>query len=383
MIPRLLIPRSVAALFVALLLLSSCAKKSAQQAGGFKPPPMPVEVAEVRPHTVRDEFKALGNIESDEIIQVVSELNGIVVAVPFAEGRPVAKGTLIARLDDREIRAEADRAQALREQAAANAERAEKLFEQRAISSQELDNSRANLKVAQATEALAKARLAKTRITAPFSGVIGTRRVSPGAYLKSGDVITDLARVDEMKVTFSAPERFMGEMERGGQVTVTTPAYPSETFPGRVSVVNPIVDPQTRTVQLVARIPNRGDKLRPGMSANVAVTFSERQHALTVPDEAVFGEGGQSFVYVVKPDSTVTRAAIELGTRDSSSVEVVGGLKAGDLVVSAGHQKLFEGAKVMPVSSSAAPDATGPAPGAQPAAPRAAKVGGKASGKTR
>jgi membrane fusion protein, multidrug efflux system len=357
MLRRLLLP------FIALALVSSCAGKKAGGQAGFKMPPMPVEVAEVRPQTVRDEFHALGTIESDEIIQVVSELNALVVAIPFREGGPVARGTLIARLDDREIKADADRAEALSEQAAANAKRAEKLFETSAISSQELDNSRATSKVARANEAVAKARLAKTRIVAPFAGVVGTRRVSPGAYLKSGDVITDLARVDDMKVTFSAPERFLGEMQRNDVVTITTPAYPDQAFAGRVSVVNPMVDPSTRTVQFVARIPNRGGKLRPGMSANVAVTFSERASALTVPDEAVFAEGNQSFVYVVKPDSTVTRTAIMLGTRDSARVEVVSGLESGAVVVRAGHQKLFDGAKVMPVPAgdASAPGAGGPA----------------------
>lgn len=372
MTPRL--RRSTAWLLVLLpsLSLTACAKKQGLQ--GFKPPPMPVEVAEVRPKVVRDAFRALGTIESDDIIQVVSELSAIAVSVPFAEGRPVGRGALLAKLDDREIRAEAQRAEAQREQAASSASRAEKLFEQKAISSQQVDDARAALKVAHANEALAKARLAKTRITAPFAGMVGTRRISPGAYLKSGDVITELARVDEMKVTFSAPERFLGELKPGAAVVVSTPAYTGRDFPGRVSVVNPIVDPNTRTVQLVARVPNRDGLLRPGMSANVSVVFSERAQALTVPDEAVFAEGTQSFVYVVKPDSMVTRTAIGLGTRDSASVEVTHGLEAGALVVTAGHQKLFEGAKVMPIpqgGTMGGPGAGAPAaggPGAKPAA---------------
>lgn len=392
MTPRPLVSRALILLFLPFVLTTSCAKKKAGGPGGFQMPPMPVEVAEVRPQIVRDEFRALGTIESDEIVQVVSELNALVVAVPFTEGGSVARGTLIARLDDREIRAEADRAAALSEQAAANAQRAEKLFQQNAISSQELDNSRASSKVARANEAVAKARLAKTRIVAPFGGVVGTRRVSPGAYLRSGDVITDLARVDDMKVTFSAPERFLGAMQRNDVVTITTPAYPNEAFAGRVSVVNPIVDPVTRTVQLVARIPNRKGLLRPGMSANVAVTFSERPSALTVPDEAVFAEGNQSFVYVVKPDSTVARTAIQLGTRDSARVEVVMGLVSGALVVRAGHQKLFDGAKVMPVpAGGGAPGAAGGAAGAnaegagaKPAKDgKVASTGSSGSGKTR
>jgi membrane fusion protein (multidrug efflux system) len=310
---------------------------------------MPVEVSDVRPQVVRDQFRALGSIESDDIIQVVSELNATVTRLPFVEGSPVGAGDLIAQLDDRAIRAEAERADAQRDQARANLDRAQALFDQRAVPQQGLDDARTAFKVAEANASLARTRLDKTRIRAPFAGVIGTRRVSVGAYLREGDVITELARVDEMKVTFSAPERFLSALRPGVAVEVTTPALPGEGYRGRLSVVNPIVDPQSRTVELVARIPNPGRRLRPGLSANVAVTFAERQKALAVSDEAVFAEGDQSFVYVVQPDSTVAKTPVRLGTRDSMRVEIVAGLEPGQRVVRAGHQKLFPGAKVMPV----------------------------------
>jgi membrane fusion protein, multidrug efflux system len=161
--------------------------------------------------------------------------------------------------------------------------------------------------------------------------------------------------VDEMKVTFTAPERFAKELKPGVAVEIETPAFRGERFAGRLSVVDPLVDPNTRTLRLVARIPNRGRRLRPGMSADVYVTLAERSQALSVPDEAVFAEGNQNFVYVVKADSTVTRAAVELGTRDSMQVEVVKGLSPGVRVIKAGHQKVFEGAHVMPIPSGGAP----------------------------
>jgi len=336
------------ALAVAAVTLAGCAGQKA--GGGFQMPPSPVEVAEVGAQTVRDRFQALGSLEADEIIQVVSELNALVVSLPFTEGSAVAEGALIAQLDDREIRAAAERAEAQRELAASNAERAQALFDQNAISTQELDNARTSLKVAEADEAVAKARLTKTRIVAPFAGLIGRRRVSIGAYLQSGDIITELARVSQMRVAFSAPERYLPHLHRGGAVELFTPAFPGRTFHGEVSVVDPIVDPNTRTVQIIARVPNPERLLRPGLSADVAVTLGERSKALVVPDEAVFAEGNQMFVFVVNPDSTVARTAVVLGTRDSARVEVLEGLADGAVVVRSGHQKLYDGAKVMPVS---------------------------------
>ncbi len=188
--------------------------------------------------------------------------------------------------------------------------------------------------------------------------------MSPGQYLRAGDEITELARVDEMKVVFAAPERYVGEIRRRGAVSVTTPAYPAETFEGQIDVVDPIIDPQTRTVVFVAKIRNRDRMLRPGMSADVTVTFAERPNALSVSQEAVFAEGEGRFVYKVNDDSTVARVAVQLGTRDSMQVEVVSGLDPGSRVVRAGHQKLYPGAKVMPVG----PGMGGPGgPGGAPA----------------
>jgi membrane fusion protein (multidrug efflux system) len=200
--------------------------------------------------------------------------------------------------------------------------------------------------------------------------------VSPGAYLSVGQQITEVAAIDEMKITFSSPERYLAQLRRGAAVQITSTAYPNDLFSGTISVVDPLIDPVSHTVQLEARIPNRAHKLRPGMSADVTATLGERPHALIVPDEAVFGEGNQNFVYVVKPDSTVTRQAVVLGARDSARAEIVSGVKEGDQVVRAGYQKLFEGAHVMPVPPGGvdASAGAGGAPGGAGAAPGGAKA---------
>ncbi len=380
-------------LIVALLLLSgaslsSCGQKAQGQGGrgargpgkgggGFQMPPMPVEVASVQPERVRQQFRALASVEADESIEVTSQVSGVVKSLPFMEGQRVGAGALLARLDDSEELAAAQRGTAEREQAEANAGRAEKLAEQQVISQAELDAVRAQLKVAQANEAEALAKFEKTRIRAPWPGIVGRRRVSPGAYLRPGDVITEVARVGEVKVRFAAPERYATDLKRGVDVEATTPAFPDGLFKGKVSVVDPIVDPETRTIQIVARLPNPQGKLKPGMSANVSVTLSERPAALVVPDEAIFAEGSQHFVYVVRPDSTVARTAIQTGLRDSARVEVVAGLTAGQQVVSAGHQKLFDGARVMPIPAGAMEGQGGAGPGG---APGGAGAGGGAAG---
>ncbi len=332
-------------LHAALLAAASCGPKG----GGFQMPPVPVEVTQVKSEAVRDRFRALGSVEASEIVKVVSEINAVVREFPFAEGQAVHKGQLLAQLDDVEIGAEALRAEALRDQAKANHDRVQQLYEQKAAAPQELDDASAALKVAEANARLAQSRLSKTRIASPFDGVVGRRLVSRGAFLRVGDPITEVAAIDRVKISFAAPERFTSQLRAGSKVEITTAAYPGQVFFGRVDVVDPILDPATRTVQLVATAPNPGRRLRSGMSANVSATLSERPDALTIPDEAVFAQGEQNFVYVVKPDSTVARQAIVIGSRDSARVEVAQGLKVGDRVVQAGYQKLFDGARVMPI----------------------------------
>ncbi len=347
----------VAVVAIAGALAAGCAKKEA--GGGFSMPPMPVEVAIVQEGPVTDRFTAVGSIEAGEAIVVVSEIDAAVVSLPFAEGQAIKAGGLIAQLDDAELSAQVARAEALRDQQRITFERVKAVVDQGAGAPQDLDDAAAALKVAEANLAVAQAKLAKTKITAPFAGILGARRVSPGAFLRGGTAITDLAQIKQIRVTFTAPERFLSKLKHGATVKVATTAYPDHELIGTIDVIEPQLDAGTRSARIVARVDNPGELFRPGMSADVAVVLNERGQALTVPSEAVFVEGQQAFVYVVGPDSVVVRTPVELGTRLTDAVEVQSGLESGVQVVKAGHQKLFPGAKVMPI--------TGRGPGQPPA----------------
>jgi membrane fusion protein (multidrug efflux system) len=344
-------------LVLGLALLAGCAKEEA--GGGFSMPPMPVEVAVVTEGPVVDRFTGVGSIEAGEEITVVSEIDALVVKLPFVEGQAIRTGGLIAQLDDAELRAQVARAEALRDQQQITFDRVKAVVDQGAGAPQDLDNAAATLKVAEANLDVALAKLSKTRITAPFDGILGTRRVSPGAFLRAGTTITDLAQIHRIKVTFTAPERFLGRLLHGARVSVSTTAYPDHVFTGAIDVIEPQLDASTRSARILARVDNPEQLFRPGMSADVSVVLGERSQALTVPSEAVFVEGQQAFVYVVGPDSVVVRTPLTLGTRLPHLVEVLSGLESGAMVVRAGHQKLFPGAKVMPIT----PEGPGGPPG--------------------
>ena len=314
-------------------------------------PPMPVEVSPVTVQTVEDKFEAVGTIEALEAVTVVGEIDATVKALPFNEGGFIGRGELIAQLDDSQLAAEVARAEALRAQSKSTYDRIQTIVEQGAGAPQDLDDAAAALKVADANLALAKARFDKTRITAPFEGIIGARKVSVGTFLRAGQPVADLANIDAIRVTFSAPERFLSRLTQGATVAVSTTAFSGNELRGEIIVIEPMIDPATRSARVLARVQNLGRKFRPGMSANISAVLSQHPNALTIPNEAIFGGGNQSFVFVVKPDSTVTRVALTLGTRTPDMVEVLNGLQAGMVVVRAGHQKLFEGGKVNPVSA--------------------------------
>jgi membrane fusion protein (multidrug efflux system) len=336
-----------AAISVVLFVLS-CSKQEAGS-GQYARPAMPVETAPVKVQTVTNEFEAVGSFEADEVVTIVSEIDGKVLNLPFEEGKRINKGQLIAKLDDSQLAAEVARAEALRDQSKVTYGRIKTVVDQKAGTVQDLDNAAAELKVAEANLALAKARFAKTRIVAPFDGRIGVRHVSVGTFLRAGQKIAEVANLDNMRVSFPVPERYLNQLKRGGKVLVSTSAHPQEQETGQIIAIEPVVDPDTRNGHVIARVPNQKQNFFPGMSANISTVLYERDDALTIPSEAVFANGNQSYVYLVNQDSTVSQVEVKLGTQLSDVVEIDSGLAAGSIIVKAGHQKLYNGAKVMPL----------------------------------
>lgn len=365
-----------------IAFLSGCSQGDVEGGGGgggaFEFPPTAVEVAPVESGAVENVFETIGTLQAGETVTIVSEIDAIAVRFPFREGDPIEKGDPIALLDDAELSADLARVAALRDQRKASHDRVVRVVEQGAASPQDLDDATAALRVAEADVALARARLNKTRITVPFSGVVGPREVSPGAFLRAGQPITQLAQVSELKVVFSVPERYAGELTRGAEVTVSTTAYPGYQLTGRVDVVDPILEAATRTVRVIARVQNPDGRFLPGMSANVRAVLSSRDSALTIPSEAVFAQGDQFFAYTVQEDGSVAQVPLRLGVRLARTVEILDGLQAGDQVIRAGHQKLFPGSKVFAVNSQNETVPTGgdkAASAATGAAPEAAGTG--------
>ena len=369
--PYLWAQRSPVALFTcAILLLAGLFLSCGDGSKAKGPPdfPVPVELATVHPEDIRDVLSLVGTLQANESVLLKPEIEGQIASIPFKEGQKVSPGELLVQLDDRETAASLQEAQADLSYARAEHARRQNLFAQRVVSKQELERARADMDRLAAHVEVMRARLAKTRITAPFAGIVGARRVSPGQVVKVGEELVNLEAMDPLKLEFEMPERYLPRIAVGQAVDLKVTAFPDRKFTGELYFIDPRVSQTNRSLKAKARVPNAEGLLRPGMFANVELLIQEKIGAVTIPEQALVPQGGQQFVFRVKPDSRVELVPVETGIRHEGIVEIVAGLSAGDRVVSAGQQKIGPGSKVMPFGTpppSAAPSGDGP-PGKTP-----------------
>jgi membrane fusion protein, multidrug efflux system len=302
-----------------------------------------------------------------------------VTQLNFRDGERVRRGQLLVQLDDQLPLAQVQQAQAELSIAQANHKRNQELVAQNFISQRSVDESAANLQVAQAKLALARATAARLRIVAPFDGIAGIRNISVGDYLKDGADIVNIEDMDAIFVDFRLPERFQTKVQRGQTAFVDLDALPGRKYAALVQAIDPLVDANGRSVGIRACIDNRQLTLRPGMFARITAVFGERDNARVVPEEAIVPQGGRQFVIrlVDGPDQDTKlaqRVEVKVGIRRPGRVEITDGLKPGDLVVTAGQQRVQKDA--MPVRVVDLNRATS---GAQPGTP-AAEAGTAAAG---
>ncbi|NJD25149.1 MAG: efflux RND transporter periplasmic adaptor subunit [Betaproteobacteria bacterium] len=354
--------------------------------GGGKPaggPPgafaVAVEVARAAPVDFADEAAAVGTLKSNESVVLRPETAGRIAAINFRDGAIVARGTVLVALDAAVQEAELAQARANLELARSNHQRNADLLAKKFVSQQALDNSAATLKVQEAAVQLAEAKVGKTRVRAPFAGMVGLRNVSAGDYVKEGQDLINIEDIATLRVDFKLPETYMGRVRKGQTVEVTSDALPGERFAAELDAVDPLVDAGGRAISSRARLDNAAGKLRPGMFVRVRLQFGERKGALMIPEQAVVPGASPSVFKVV--DGKAAGTPVKLGVRRAAQVEVTEGLAAGDLVVTAGQLKLRDGAPVRPVGEGAPQPAGGGMAGDGQAAGMAGMAGDKAAGK--
>ncbi len=318
--------------------------------------PVAVAVAPAPVAGVEERVTSVGTARPVEQVDVTAEAEGVAREVLFADGQRVGQGDALARLDSQVEQAELDAAEARLAVAQSAFDRAEELRGRGAVSQAALEEALGALRTARAEAALARTRLGKRMVLAPFAGTMGFRLVSPGAYVQPGQAIGTLYATDSMEAEFRLPEQYLGRVGAGQPVTATARAYPGATFTGLLAEVGTAVDPATRQLVARATFANGDGRLRPGMLLLVDVLLGTRE-SVVLPPTAIVSIGPSSFVFVVRADGTAERRAVETGRRMPGRVEVATGLKPGETVVVDGAAKLSDGDRVEALPADASPAA--------------------------
>lgn len=293
-----------------------------------------------------EKIEAVGTGNARESVVISANVTERVRSLHFKDGQSVKKGQILAELDLSEENADLAQARARLKEAELQLDRVQQLVGRGYATRASLDQRTAERDAARATVESIQARINDRVIRAPFSGIAGLRNVSPGLIISAGTALVEISDISSIKLDFTIPEAFLSQVKVGQEVEARVSAFNNELFEGRISAIDPQIDPVTRSASVRALIDNPELRLKPGMLMTVGIIRQQRE-ALAVPELAVIAEGTQKFVYVVNEDgNSVSRTRIITGERQPGFVEVTGGLQPGALVVIEGTVKLRDGAPV-------------------------------------
>jgi membrane fusion protein (multidrug efflux system) len=313
-----------------------------------------VELVTLAPEELRHVVEIPGQLESEYTVEVRSEVEGIVASIDFSEGQQVEAGRVLFRLRDDEQRARLQEAEAQLALAVDVHRRTQELAQRNVSSAAQLDRASAELGVARARVVIARVELEKTRIRAPYAGVVGARLVSAGERVLEDTRLVQLDALDRLQLVFSLPEVSVGVVHPGMPVSIRVAPYPEERFTGEVFFVSPTLDPEGRRLVLKAWIPNPGLRLRPGLFATIEAEIERRPDALLVPEASLVHDLDGTHVWRVGQDRKAERVPVDVGLHLDGRVEVRGGLRPGDVIVRAGTHKLQPGTVVKAAGSPSA-----------------------------
>ena len=316
-------------------------------------PPTSVIAGFPTTETVTDNIEALGTLNANESVDITVHLAEIVSKIHFEEGQRVTKGEILIEMENAEEQAQLREAKYTLEEARSQRDRIKAIAKRGDASQSLLDERQREYNVANARLAALQSRLDDRLVKAPFTGLVGLRHISPGAYLAPGDVITTLIDDAAMKLDFSVPSIYLAVLEKGMAITAKTPAFADKPFAGSITSIDNRIDPVSRSVKVRAMIPNPDGLLKPGLLMEVALKTNPRQ-TLTIPEEALVPKARDYFVAVISEKegkTTASPVAVTIGSRWKGKVEVLTGLKAGDRIVLEGADKIRPNSAIKILSS--------------------------------
>lgn len=276
-----------------------------------------------------------GTLLSNELTEIRPEVSGRITDIYFTEGSYVKKGTLLVKLFDGDLQAQMEKLKIQKRLADTTLARQEQLLKINGISRQTVDAARNQVAAYQAQLDYYKAEISKTALRAPFSGTLGLRQVSEGAIVSPTTLITNLYQNNTLKLEFSVPEEYASQVKEGDLVKFTVSAYRTDTFSGKVYAINPGIDPQSHTLTLRARVPNKNSRLTAGSFASVRVDLQKIENAIMVPTQSLLPTTKANQVIVCK-NGKAEFVPVQTGIRTNDKVQIISGVHAGDTVLTTG-----------------------------------------------
>jgi multidrug efflux system membrane fusion protein len=322
-----------------------------------------VRVAEVAVRDVIHTIRALGSLEPRDLVQVTAQVEGVATDVRLREGDRVTPETLLLRIDPERYRLEAERAEAVYNQASAelrradaDLERREALAENQLVALEELARSRseragleAAVEVARAARGIARQNVDRSEVRPPIAGVIDTRRVDTGQFVKAGDLLATIVDAGRLRLRFKVSEAESLRPRPGGEVSFRVAPLGAREFRGRIYHVGRVADATTRQVEILAWVDEVSD-LKPGFFAEVLLAGETKKQALVVPEGSV-QDSEQGFVAYIVDKETARLQSVQIGLRtEEGDVEILAGLEPGQTVVIEGSDRLADGLAVEPVA---------------------------------
>jgi len=303
-----------------------------------------VKVLVIAYDNLREVLKSSGTLISDEEVDVTFETSGKLTHIYFTEGTRVNKGDLLAKLRDDDLQAQLSKLDIQHKLASEKVVRQKALLDKDAVSKESYDQVFTELQEIEAEIKLINAHIAETEIRAPFSGIIGLRYVSEGAFVNPNTFIARLVKIQPLKIDFAVPERYAGLVKNGNEVNFYI--EPEKTpYQAKVYAIEPKIDPKTRTLTVRALYANQGELLQPGRFVSVELIVREKSQALQIPSQSIIPESGKEKVFLIK-NGLAEPVIIKTGMRTQAYVEILEGLNPGDTLVVSGIMQLKKGSPV-------------------------------------
>jgi membrane fusion protein (multidrug efflux system) len=303
-----------------------------------------VQASTVKQTTMQLDLHAIGALTARSV-EITPEVAGHVDKILFGDGATVKQGDPLIQLDDAVYRAKNASAKAQLAYSQNNYKRMILLGKQGAISRQAIDQADADLKEKKAAADESEVMLSKMRLTAPFDGVVGKRKVNPGDYVTVGQSVVTVTDINHLHIEYNLPERNLPTLKVGQTVSVTTAAYPDKQFVGTLSFISPTINTANRSIALYAEVKNNEHELAPGMFVDVMQSLGQQQKVIMVPERSLVPvlDGVQIYKIV---EGKAYAVNVEIGRRFDGSVQVLHGLSPNDTVITDGQIKVKNG---MPV----------------------------------